>query len=56
MLRWTCQCRCTVYYLIAAGGQMYIARTGPGGRVETERMRHVHARELWRRVLLGDAV
>ncbi|GII77484.1 hypothetical protein Sru01_24660 [Sphaerisporangium rufum] len=56
VLRWTCRCRSTVYYLVAGGGQMHIRRTGPGGRVETDRMRHVHALELWRRLLLGDAV
>ncbi|RCG17414.1 hypothetical protein DQ384_39760 [Sphaerisporangium album] len=56
VLRWTCECRPVVYYLVTAGGQGYVERTGPGPTmVQTARMRHVQVADLWELILLGRA-
>ncbi|MEU9891429.1 hypothetical protein [Sphaerisporangium sp. NPDC051011] len=56
VLRWTCECRPMVYYLVTAGGQGYIERTGPGAAtVQTARMRHVQVADLWELIWLGRA-
>jgi hypothetical protein len=35
VLRWTCECRTEVYYLVSAGGHGYIERVANGVRVHT---------------------
>ncbi|RCG23376.1 hypothetical protein DQ384_33960 [Sphaerisporangium album] len=55
-VQWTCACRATVYYLIAGGGQMHIARVDRSGRHVTHRMSHRDAQVLWNDVLFGRAV
>ncbi|RCG29974.1 hypothetical protein DQ384_17595 [Sphaerisporangium album] len=56
VLRWTCECRPVVYYLITSGGRGYIERTGPGETaVQTSRMRYAPIADLWELVLLGRA-
>ncbi|GII87948.1 hypothetical protein Ssi03_59380 [Sphaerisporangium siamense] len=56
VLRWTCQCKPVVYYLIASGGRGYIERTGQGRTtVETSRMRYTQTGDLWELILLGRA-
>ncbi|MEV7971513.1 hypothetical protein AB0O34_36855 [Sphaerisporangium sp. NPDC088356] len=62
VLRWTCECRLKVYYLVTGGGRAWIrrqARAAPASdRVtssDTERMRYPDAEMLWERILLGRA-
>ncbi|GII66759.1 hypothetical protein Skr01_68440 [Sphaerisporangium krabiense] len=56
VLRWTCECRDEVYYLIAAGGRGYVERIGPCGvRVQTSRMRYAPIADLWELIILGRA-
>ncbi len=55
-LRWTCQCRSTVYYLVAGGAHMYIARVDDRGRDETERMPYAQAEQLWTALMTGKAI
>ncbi|GII63284.1 hypothetical protein Skr01_33690 [Sphaerisporangium krabiense] len=57
VLRWTCECKPVIYYLVTAGGRGYIERTTAGGeRVQTPRMRYVQIADLWEKILLGKAV
>lgn len=57
--RHTCECRPTVYELCAAGGLMFVRRTVEarrGVRIhETDRINTAGMRELWRRLILGQA-
>ncbi|RCG29868.1 hypothetical protein DQ384_16980 [Sphaerisporangium album] len=56
VLRWTCECRPVVYYLITAGGQGYIERTDPGHTtVQSPRLRYAQIADLWEQLLLGRA-
>ncbi|MEV6979748.1 hypothetical protein AB0M95_00530 [Sphaerisporangium sp. NPDC051017] len=56
VLRWTCECRPVVYYLVTAAGRGYVERTGLGEtRVQTSRLRYVEVADLWERILLGQA-
>ncbi len=55
-VRTTCRCRATVYTLVSGGGQMHIRREDQRGTVETDRMPHRQAEELWERLLLGQAL
>ncbi|MEU9887233.1 hypothetical protein [Sphaerisporangium sp. NPDC051011] len=56
VLRWTCQCKPVVYYLITAGGRGYIERTAPGqATVQSPRMRYAPIADLWELLLLGRA-
>ncbi|MFC4586520.1 hypothetical protein [Sphaerisporangium corydalis] len=60
-LRWTCECRSTVYYLMAGGGLAWIRRIGrqddPAGpkATETDHMTYPEAERLWHHILLGHA-
>ncbi|GGK74861.1 hypothetical protein Sme01_34460 [Sphaerisporangium melleum] len=57
VLRWTCECRPTVYYLVSAAGRGYIERTRRGHpTTQTERMSHSDTATLWEHILLGQAV
>ncbi|MDH2429299.1 hypothetical protein [Sphaerisporangium sp. TRM90804] len=62
VLRWTCECRQTVYYLMTGGGRAWIRRTVRNGSqdaapqvTETELMLYPDAERLWERILLGHA-
>ncbi|GII87785.1 hypothetical protein Ssi03_57750 [Sphaerisporangium siamense] len=56
VLRWTCECKDEVYYLITAGGRGYVERAGPRGvRVQTSRMRYAQIADLWELIILGRA-
>jgi hypothetical protein len=56
-LRWTCDCRATVYTLISGGGQMFIRRDPrTGERAETERMPYAQAEALWKDLMSGKAI
>ncbi|MEU9890748.1 hypothetical protein AB0M95_10280 [Sphaerisporangium sp. NPDC051017] len=56
VVRWTCQCRPVVYYLVTSGGRGYIERVGPGqATAQTFRMRYAQIADLWERILLGQA-
>jgi hypothetical protein len=57
VLRWTCECRSRVYYLVVGGGRAHIRRSdGPGGpHRETVRMRYHHVERLWFQILRGQA-
>ncbi|MFC4586812.1 hypothetical protein [Sphaerisporangium corydalis] len=61
-LRWTCECRLTVYYLMTGGGLAWIRRAQRPSALnhraritETDHMRYPDAERLWERVLLGHA-
>ncbi|MFC6081821.1 hypothetical protein [Sphaerisporangium aureirubrum] len=56
VLRWTCECRSRVYYLVVGGGRAHIRRSdGPGPHRETVRMRYHHIERLWLKILRGQA-
>ncbi|MEV6985358.1 hypothetical protein AB0M95_29420 [Sphaerisporangium sp. NPDC051017] len=57
ILRWTCECRTRVYYLVVGGGRAYVRRADKQSGVdhETARMRHREADRLWMEILLGLA-
>ncbi|MDH2425813.1 hypothetical protein [Sphaerisporangium sp. TRM90804] len=62
VLRWTCQCRQVVYYLVTGGGRAWVRRAvwrGPKDTPpvisETEPTRYAEAALLWESILLGRA-
>ncbi|GII88184.1 hypothetical protein Ssi03_61740 [Sphaerisporangium siamense] len=57
ILRWTCECRTRVYYLVVGGGLAYVRRSDKqtGQDHETARMRYREADHLWTELLLGLA-
>ncbi|GII76295.1 hypothetical protein Sru01_12770 [Sphaerisporangium rufum] len=57
ILRWTCECRARVYYLVVGGGRAHVRRTDrqTGAAHETARMRYAEAERLWHEILLGQA-
>ncbi|MFC4586753.1 hypothetical protein [Sphaerisporangium corydalis] len=57
VLRWTCECRARVYYLVVGGGRAHIrcADRQREGERETTRMRYTQVENLWLKILLGQA-
>ncbi len=56
--RHTCECKATIYELCSAGGLMFIRRTKRGVKMEireSERLVSARMRELWVRLLSGEA-
>ncbi|GII81517.1 hypothetical protein Sru01_64990 [Sphaerisporangium rufum] len=57
VVRWTCECRTTVYYLVSAGGHGYLERTRRGSpAMQTDRLTHSEVARLWERLLMGQAL
>lgn len=57
VLRWTCECRSRVYYLVVGGGRAHIRRADRRGGTdhETVRMRYRQVEGLWLKILRGQA-
>ncbi|RCG32015.1 hypothetical protein DQ384_05600 [Sphaerisporangium album] len=59
VLRWTCECRLVVYYLVVGGGRAWIRREARQSPARTPTisstgpMRYAGAERLWERLLLG---
>ncbi|MEV6982430.1 hypothetical protein AB0M95_14375 [Sphaerisporangium sp. NPDC051017] len=56
LVRWTCQCKPVVYYLITAGGHGHIERTAPGQTTaQSPPLRYAPLADLWELILQGRA-
>jgi hypothetical protein len=61
VLRWTCECRLTVYYLLAGGGRAWVRRSrrrallAEAEIAESDHMKYRDAERLWVQILLGRA-